>query len=55
MLQRDMISTLECQLRERELELECRTIECRAIERRADELERRLLGRGAFKMARESP
>ena len=54
-LQRDMISALECQLRERELELERRTIECRAIERRADELERRLLGRGAFKTARESP
>ena len=53
-LQRDMISALECQLRERELELERRTIECRAIERRADELERRLLGRDALKTAPES-
>ena len=53
-LQRDMISALECQLRERELELERRTIECRAIERRADELERRLQGRDALKTAPES-
>ena len=53
-VQREMISALECQLRERELELERRTIECCAIERRADELERRLQGRGALDTARES-
>ena len=53
-VQCDMISAFECQLLERELELERRTIECRAIERCADELERRLQGRGALKTARES-
>jgi hypothetical protein len=53
-VQRDMISALECQLLERELVLERRTIEFRAIERCADELERRLQGRGALKTACES-
>ena len=38
-LQRDMVSALECQLLERELEHERRTIEFRAIERCADELD----------------
>jgi len=66
-VQREMISALEgqlreqsaqlreqsAQLRERELELERRTIECRAIERRADELERRLQGREALDTARD--
>jgi len=59
-VQREMISALEgqlreqsAQLRERELELERRTIECRAIERRADELERRLQGREALETARD--
>jgi len=59
-VQREMISALEgqlreqsAQLRERELELERRTIECRAIERRADELERRLQGRDALDTARD--